>query len=93
MSSDGDYHVVFKTRPWFQGFDFEEKFGVKFNDFTCATLKCWEAPLSYIECLSERRSCLIPDVVESRSVDVYVFHFRFIIPLYNVGNERKVNKI
>ena len=50
----------------------EEKFGVKLNDFTCATLKCREAHVSYIECLSERRRCVIPDVVESRSVDEYV---------------------
>ena len=50
----------------------EEKFGVKLNDFTRATLKCREAHASYIECLSERRRCVIPDVVESRSVDVYV---------------------
>ena len=33
----------------------EEKFGVKLCDFTCATLKCREAHVSYIECLSERR--------------------------------------
>ena len=52
--------------------DSEDKFGVKLNDFTCATLKCREAHTSYIECLSARRRCLRPDVVESRSVDVYV---------------------
>ena len=50
----------------------EEKVGVKLNDFTCAALKFREAHVSYIECLSERRRCVIPDVVESRSVDVYV---------------------
>ena len=50
----------------------EEKFGVKLNDFTCATLKCRETHMSYIECMSERRRCVIPDVVESRSEDVYV---------------------
>ena len=49
----------------------DEKFGVKLNDVTSATLKCREAHVSYIECLSERR-CMIPDVVESRSVDVYI---------------------
>ena len=48
-------------------------FGVKLNDFTCAALKCRKAHISYIECLSERRRCVLPDVVESRSVDVYVF--------------------
>ena len=47
-------------------------FGVKLNDFTWATLKCREAHVSYIECLSERRGCVIPDVVESRPVDVCV---------------------
>ena len=50
----------------------DEKFGVKLNDFTCATLKCREAHMSYIECLSERRRYVIPDVVETQSVDVYV---------------------
>ena len=50
----------------------EDKFGVKLNDFTCSTLKCSEAHVSYIECLSERRRCVIRDVVDSRSVDVYV---------------------
>ena len=33
----------------------EENFGVKLNDFTCATLKYRESHVSYIECLSERR--------------------------------------
>ena len=51
----------------------EEKIGVELNDFTSATLKCRKGHVSYIECLSERRRCVIPDVVESRSVDVYVF--------------------
>ena len=50
----------------------EEKIGVKLNDFTVATLKCSETHVSYIECLSEQRRCVIPDVVESRSVDVYI---------------------
>ena len=50
----------------------EEKFGVKLNDFTSATLKCREAHMSYIECLSERRRCVIPNVVESLSVDMFV---------------------
>ena len=50
----------------------EEKHGVKLNDFACATLKSREAHVTYIECLSERRQCIVPDVVESRTVDVYV---------------------
>ena len=100
MSSAGDYHVVFTNRLLCQGFDFlaymlylhcvsEEKFGIKLNDFTCATLKCREAHVSYIECLSERQRCVIPDVVESRSVDVYVFEL--IFPSFNIGNQRKVS--
>ena len=50
----------------------EEKFGVKLNYYTCATLKCREAHVSYmyIECLSELQWCVRPDVVESQSVDV-----------------------
>ena len=32
----------------------EEKIGVNFNDFSCSTLKCREAHVSYIECLSGR---------------------------------------
>ena len=50
----------------------EGTLGVKLNDFTIATLKCREAQVSYIESLSERWRCVIPDVVESRSEDVYV---------------------
>ena len=83
MSSAGDYHVVLTNRPWCQGFGSkayvlyvhclsEETCGVKVNDFKSATLKCREPHVSFIDCLSERRRCVIPDVVESRSVDVYV---------------------
>ena len=42
------------------------------KDFTGATLKCKEDQVSFIECLSEWQLCVTPDVVESRSVDVYV---------------------
>ena len=42
--------------------------------FYLCILKCRETHVSYIECLSVRRRCVIPDVVESRSVDVYVSH-------------------
>ena len=65
MDSAGDDHVVFTNRPWCQGFGSlaymlylkcvsEEKFGVKLNDFTCATLKCGEAHVSYIELIKEK---------------------------------------
>ena len=50
----------------------EVKIRVELNEFTRATLKCRNAHMRYIEYLSERRRCVIPNVVESRSVDVYV---------------------
>ena len=82
MSSDGDYYVVtvlclqtdlgVKASALKKHCESEEKFGVNLNDFSCATLKCREAHMSYIDFLSERRPCVIPDVVLSRFVDVYV---------------------
>ena len=60
----------FKASALKKHWESEEKFGVK--DFTGATLKCKEDQVSFIECLSEWQLCVTPDVVESRSVDVYV---------------------
>ena len=48
----------------------EEKFTVRSKGFTCVTLVCRETHVSYLENMSERRRCLIPDVVENQSVDV-----------------------
>ena len=41
----------------------EENFGVKLNDFPCATMKCREAHVSYIECMSKRLVYNYPDCV------------------------------
>ena len=48
----------------------EEKFTVRLKGFTCVTLVCRETHVSYLVNMSERRRCLIPDVVENQSVDV-----------------------
>lgn len=48
----------------------EEKFTVSLKGFSCVTLVCRETHVSYLENMSERRRCLIPDVVENQSVDV-----------------------
>lgn len=48
----------------------EEKFSVSLKGFTCVTLVCRETHMSYLENMSQRRRCLIPDVVENESVDV-----------------------
>ena len=45
----------------------KEKFGVTLKGFTCISLICREAHVSYIEKMSERR--LVPDVVEHQPVD------------------------
>ena len=49
----------------------KEKFGVTLKGFsnTCISLICREAHMSYIEKMSERRRCLVPDVVEHQPVD------------------------
>ena len=47
----------------------EEQFTVRLKGFTCVTLVCRETHVSYLENMSERRRCLIPDVVESQSVE------------------------
>ena len=47
----------------------KEKFGVTLKGFTCISLICREAHVSYIEKMSERRRCLVPDVVEHQPVD------------------------
>ena len=47
----------------------KEKFGVTLKGFTCISLICREAHVSYIEKMSERRQCLVPDVVEHQPVD------------------------
>ena len=48
----------------------EEKFTVSVKGFTCVILLCRETHVSYLENMSERRHCLIPDVVENQSMDV-----------------------
>ena len=48
----------------------EEQFTVRLKGFTCVTLVCRETHVSYLENMSERRHCLIPDVVENQSMDV-----------------------
>ena len=48
----------------------EEKFSVSLKGFTCVTPVCRETHVSYLENVSERPRCLIPDVVENKSVDV-----------------------
>ena len=68
----------------------DEKFGVKLNGFTCVTLICSEAHVSYIECLSKRRRCAMPDVFESQSVDVFVVGKR--TPLLVRINSSRDNK-
>ena len=47
----------------------EEKFRVSLKGFTCVTLVCRETHVSYLESMSKRRCCLIPDVVENQSVE------------------------
>ena len=48
----------------------EEKFIVSLKGFTCVTLVCRETHVNYLENMSERRRCLIPDVVDNQSVNV-----------------------
>jgi len=48
----------------------KEKFSVCIKGFTCVTLVCRETHVSYVENMSERRRCLVPDVIENQSVDV-----------------------
>ena len=47
----------------------KENFSVTLKGFTCVSLICREAHVSYIENMSERRRCLVPDVVEDQPVD------------------------
>ena len=47
----------------------KEKFGVTLKGFTCISLICREAHVSYIKKMSEQQWCLVPDVVEHQPVD------------------------
>ena len=48
----------------------KEKFSVTLKGFSCVSLVCRETHVSYLENMSDRRRCIIPDVVENQSVDV-----------------------
>lgn len=48
----------------------KEKFSVTLKGFSCVSLVCREAHVSYVENMRERRKCLVPDLVENQSVDI-----------------------
>lgn len=46
----------------------KEKLSVTLKWFSCVSLVCREAHVSYLENMRVRRKCLVPDVVENQSV-------------------------